>query len=439
MITPRKQEALNKLKDKIVFRLTSSQGFTGVVAEELATQITQRIGRFTLGNMSAWQQVGPFKTTGRGSLSDLIYSLGRSSFGIKKDDVKRLVKNLNQGHAIRELIAFLEQKGRLKNIKRITELESLFTTIPNSPQKVKSILNKDIQEQTTKKTKLSIKQMKGKLEAIALGGLLASAVLTPITQLNLFAVDNEAIVGILPLGGFGINSPCSVQLIEVAHSNKIVKFRAVGSIFLAHQVGGKDSVKITGKLTGPMRTFFLGALWLLSLVSTGYMEGFDLQDANVTPVNYTTDPSVFRTDKTPPTSLAQINGITVEQPSYVKHFTFPVVTSHEIITKCYIETFSFEETLEGGKDVINYDLLLRTYEEPEEFISDVSKGLFKAVSRTNSEHLMKFFINAAYRTLKYVKEQYLSLDTDKWKMESYYNVDAVDIGFAFAMSLVGRL
>ena len=437
-MSQRSQQMYSQMYGRIVQKLTDNLGFQASTAEDLANLIVERIGQYTLGNMRRLQQQGEYVTSGYRSLRDFIDAIDNSSFGITKEDVQRLVKLVNQGNAIRELNAFLESKGALVRTTMEQELE-LFPEVPNSPTEIRKLLEGNIQQRIVDKTKFTIQDIRDKLQVMTFQGMLKNILFTAFGVLLSLGVDNELVIGMIPMGGFGINSPCSVQSIEVAHSNKIVKFRAVGSIFLAHQLGGRDSIQVKGKLTGELRTFFLGFLWLLTLASAGYVKDFDLSDnPAVTQLNLASDPEGFRNNKIPPTSLAQIDGITVEKPSYIKHITFPVVTSHEIVTNCYIETLSFEEKIDSGRDVITYDLLMRTYEEPEEFMADLAKGLYKANSRTKSEHVIRFFINAVWRLAKYAKESF-NLETNHWKYDNYYNVDAADMGTAFAMALAGAV
>jgi len=155
------------------------------------------------------------------------------------------------------------------------------------------------------------------------------------------------VLGVLPLK--------HVREIEVARSGKILKFRAIGSIFLASQKGGEDAVTITGLIYKGEVLLLLG-LWALFLCGIGRIE-----DLNIIEKLQKYDPTAIR-------KLVDVKSYNKnrQSPTYEYHLTFPFVSKHFIIPNCYIETISFEEKL-PLKDVIQYTVALRTFTKQNEF------------------------------------------------------------------------
>lgn len=245
---------------------------------------------------------------------------------------------------------------------------------------------------------------------------------------NIAVAGQEAALHQFYFGPPGGGSPTSVQEIEVTHSNKVVKFKTTGTIFLANQPGAKDSVIIKGTLAGPYRYLWFTAIWLMTLASRG----------NIQPINsgaITTLPSMgaLGVAAVQVENLSKVGSEIMEQPSYESHQTFPLVTRHEIIPNCYIETFSYEENIENKKNVIKYDLFLRTYDKPTKFFQYGSA--FGLGNSSKLKQVLYFFINVGYRTFKYFQERY-SIDNKSWKTKNYYEVDAADVGTSLLMSAV---
>jgi len=424
------------VRSKLLYRLEHKIGFTATEAKDLAAELMDKV-ETRLGSWKNIEEVRPFLTSSYNTLTEFAETINDQSFGISKKDLQRLIKKFNGSKLIRKVNMFVEKHKEFRLTKRVSDWEFTFTELKNDKESIKEqiILHTDKIRRAVARVGTSLREVKERLAARTFEASMRTITVMLQVAFNLIT-DNEVTIGPIPLGGLGVGSPTSIQLIEVAHSNKEVKFRAVGSIFLAHQLGGRDSVKITGKLTGSLKFLFLSLLWLLTLMSGGYVQQIDPESGNVTSLS---DADItggaFREGTGPITPSARIEDVLVESPSYIKHLRFPVVTTHEIIPNCYIETFSFEETLEGLKDTINYDILLRTYDEPREWISDAENNYFRAKRRTKTEHVLRYFINFSWRMLKYGKE-YIAVDHNSWKTEKYFDVDAVDMGFAFAMAFM---
>lgn len=243
------------------------------------------------------------------------------------------------------------------------------------------------------------------------------------------------VLGVLPLK--------HVHTVEVARSGKILKFRATGSVFLAQQEGGEDAIRIEGILYKTEVAFLL-MIWLLFLYGTGRLQTIDLNSV-LPPLQsgqrLLTD--VLFTD----TSL--------QKPSYEYHRTFPFVTRHFIIPNCYIETVGFEDKL-PLKDIIQYTILLRTYDKPEEFdvhfkdSEEAKLGGFATIGIRSKKYgftgrMVEFAVNAIWRIFNSLG---IIIDEQEWKLgsaiggseiETYYDVDGGSIASVVFLSMMGAM
>jgi len=439
--SPEQDEPTNTLR-KMLSESITSNGFNASKAKNVSNKIIDRIIAVP---GEKWVTYGAFGTaqyiTSRyRTIRDLTDAIKSSTFGFSRRDLIRLYNRFKYGNAIVEINKFIEQKTKAEMESSVLSWGDLFELpIENS----KSALETRARQFFTNiadSTKIGISDLFDKLKSLSPNQMFVGIfnLLTTITLAGFqYATDNACTIGPVPLGGYGVDSPTSIHNIEVAHSNKEVKFRAVGSIFLAHQHGGQDSVKISGKLQGTWRHVFLTVLWIMSLLSQRYLQAFDWSSDLVTNLgSSTSNIELFRQTAGPITRMKSINDVVVQGPSFEKHIVFPVVTEHEIIPNCYIETFSFEELVSGGKDIINYDMLLRTYSEPTEFLADSERTIYGLKTSTKSQQVLEYGLNAFWRGIKWVKET-VNLDTEGWKVKDYFDVDYVDCASTFLMGLGG--
>lgn len=244
--------------------------------------------------------------------------------------------------------------------------------------------------------------------------------------------DNSCTVAGIPLGSLGVGSSTSIQEIEITHSNKVIKFRAVGSVFLAHQqTGQRNAVKITGKLVGEQKPLYFFLLWLLTEISQGNVKEIDENK-----IEHVDNTAAMRGKIGSLGKLERIYDTIVEKPSRQGRRYFPVVTRVAVIPNCYVDTFSFEETVEGGKDVIKYDLLLRTFTKSSKYYQNKTGSPIGSSLTDRAEETMWFGINTIYRTAKYFQEAG-SIDDRTWKIQNYYDVNAQDVAASAIISGLG--
>lgn len=202
-----------------------------------------------------------------------------------------------------------------------------------------------IHEVSTEYTKIHLKNIFSNISLIMLG-------LMRYYFLNFMPIQPSVLLAGIPMP--------SVSEISHAMSDKILKYRATGGIFLAHQEGGEQTLRIVGKTFGRSRYLFLTMLDFLFLYGSAKVVdlfidfiGFNQQSPGL--------PSeipegVLRADP-----WIAINSIGSDEGREEQHLTFPVITRTKIYTNMYIETYEFTESIENGINCITYTIFLRKY------------------------------------------------------------------------------
>ncbi len=431
-------------KEKITWRIHRRSGWKLTESRHLAKSIVAHI-RNDSGGGTLWKVKfahGKYAASQYSSLADFITALENISIPTEplhefenREEFRSLMKKFQTTAAIEAASVFTEKfaKGTVETATFRQRFEASLIPLKND---YKSLVNQSKANYQAWKTTTAIEfaDLKTKLSAFSPGKRIAKT-LFMIAGLWGTLHGSEVTLGILPLGGMGIDSPITVTDIDISHSNKIVKYRAVGSIYLAHQVGGKDSVKITGTLQGDMRLWILTILWILTLLGQGRWKSVDWNDDLVKVISANLRDGI---GKLLPTQ--KVDNIITQEPAYEHHITFPVITEHEIIPNCYIETFSFEEKVVSGRDVITYDLMLRTYVQPTQFLVDSKRSMMRiAKQETKTEQMLKYGLNFAYRFIKWGKEALFHIDNNQWKVSNYINIDPVDIAFSMFLSIGGMV
>lgn len=201
------------------------------------------------------------------------------------------------------------------------------------------------------------KSMKGRDGRIYLSNL-ATNISTIMWDIQKFYFNNNfptrpaVILASIPLG--------TVTEVSHAMSQRDLKFRAVGGVFLADQEGGEESLRIVGKAWGKNRFVFLQMLD--TLYEYGSAKTVDLYseylksdlaqelphlDASGLPM--TTDP------------WDDFNHNSTDEGIAMYRATFPVITRQKIYANMFIETYEYTESVENGIDVVEYVLFLRKY------------------------------------------------------------------------------
>lgn len=177
--------------------------------------------------------------------------------------------------------------------------------------------------------------------AFGAGALLAAGSVLRIVDESGLNLTPEILIGTIPV--------FSVQMIERAISDRILKYRAIGDVFLAHQKGGLDTLRADITLEGPYKEMWLLALLAIQLYSeTEYKSDLPNLGQSVMPTNTTTNPI-----------------INPGQVQYESHLTFPIITHSEVMLDMFLQTLEWHQTVEeGGRNVIKCHLLFRKHIDP---------------------------------------------------------------------------
>lgn len=191
-----------------------------------------------------------------------------------------------------------------------------------------------------------------------------SYMLTRYYITNLNEIKPAAVIAGIPLG--------TVTELSHAISDREVKYRANGGIFLAHQSGGNESCRIIGRTWGPNRFIFLNMLEFLFVygsskvsdalvgTTTDAFKGAqsvireypgDKQTNDAFKATLTTDP------------WKEVKEGNISDGYREQHMTFPVITKDRVYLSMYIETYTWRQRLdEEGRKMVEYTIFFRKYE-----------------------------------------------------------------------------
>jgi len=168
-------------------------------------------------------------------------------------------------------------------------------------------------------------------------------------------IKPAAVLAGVPLG--------TVEELSHALSDRLIKYRATGGVFLAHQDGGNESLRIICKAWGTDRYFFLILLDFLFRYGRGkILDLFKGLTANpLGGIN-------AQFQKTKLTEMAQIanpwmlfDAENADEGREEYHLTFPIVTKNRIFSSMYLETYDIVESVNTGMNVLTITLFLRKY------------------------------------------------------------------------------
>ena len=150
-----------------------------------------------------------------------------------------------------------------------------------------------------------------------------------------------------------------------AASDETLKYRSMGTIFLAHQKGGKRTFKCTLKIQGPARLY---VLMFLQFIQKNGME------QNITLSKFASDLGIDLIDVAmfdpfiPPSAndkTTYMQGYEIEAEMIEWHRTFPIITDTKIYTNMYLETLRYVEDVKIGIDTMEIDLAFREFIPPQ--------------------------------------------------------------------------
>ncbi len=258
-------------------------------------------------------------------------------------------------------------------------------------------------------------------------------------------------------GFMGTSKPAAViagiplpSIDELSHgiSDREVRYRANGGVFLAHQTGGNESLRIVGKAWGDKRFLFLNMLDLLFLWgSTKTIDVFAQATGNLVGLKVAKTPPVARLkfaadrldiiDKDP---WKRFNEANLNEGYEEQHMTFPVIAKNRVYISMYIETYSWRQRLDSeGRKMVEYTIFFRKYEPTSEYEFGVfvipkkgRKKSFKTIKVYKQESNRKPMIYASWKATVEITATF-AINPEMFNIDSISN-----FGYQFAINYFGR-
>jgi len=208
-----------------------------------------------------------------------------------------------------------------------------------------------------------------KLKQIRTTNLITNLTIVSTTLARYYFLNKKRIKPAAVLAGIPLGS---VQELSMALSDRKLKYRATGGVFLAHQDGGNESLRIICKAWGISRYIFLIMLDFLFLYGSSKIldlfQGLhEFGEAGLPPGTETAD--LISRDKLG--DLTEVKNpwrkfdlLNKEEGREHYHCTFPIVTKNRIYTSMYLETYDIVESVNNGMNVLTVTLFLRKYRPP---------------------------------------------------------------------------
>lgn len=260
------------------------------------------------------------------------------------------------------------------------------------------------------------------------------AMATQFLLMQQFSIKNikpELIIGFIPV--------YHVNKVGHASSDDILKYRAMGGVFLAHQKGGRQTFHLRARLFGPQRFLLLKALETLQMIGGEAAKKVSGLTGGFGPIQTLgSDGKIIDTseagglikgkDRSPITDYTGRGEFRDQE--YAHHTTYPIITPTRIYTDMYMETLVMKEDVRMGMDVIEVQCAFRQYVKPTHFQRTLVRGeeafnpehkRFYRVFRTDEEiktsQRHDIFLNVAWlaimmsRDFIYHSEEYYKADS----------------------------
>ena len=275
---------------------------------------------------------------------------------------------------------------------------------------------------------------------------IVSTVLARYYITNKKRIKPAAVLAGIPLG--------TVEELSMALSDRIVKYRATGGIFLAHQDGGNESLRIICKAWGLSRYIFLIMLDFLFLYGSAKI--LDLFQG-LNPFGTSgLQPGAEQADLISRDELGKLTEVknpwhqfdilNKDEGREQYHSTFPIVTKNRVYTSMYLETYDIVESVNTGKNVLTVTLFLRKYRPPYPLeLVTVLEDKKKKSRRTSYYRSVKVQDESVYTKLKSLRWSDSIMDfglsalvaVQKWYMMMEYGIDTWEqmLALSFATHL----
>lgn len=194
-------------------------------------------------------------------------------------------------------------------------------------------------------------------------------------QFPIKGIKPDLVVGFIPI--------YHVNKVGHASSDEILKYRAMGGVFLAHQKGGRQTFHLRCLLIGPQRFLLLKLLEGLQMIGVEAAKkiagqgGLSNAGGVITTLGgegKVVDPSSLTKtkDRTPLTEFTGRGEF--KDQEYAFHSTYPIITPTRIYTDMYMETLVMKEDVRLGTDVIEVQCAFRQYLPPTTFQRSLIRG-----------------------------------------------------------------
>ena len=239
--------------------------------------------------------------------------------------------------------------------------------------------------------RLNKRIMGGQLTSDEYGEKRAKDYLKALGGFQLFGFP-DIILGFIPL--------YTVQFYEVAISQDILKYRAVGSQFLAKQKGGNFALRVDAQLNDSSSQLTLTGLQKL------YRNGQpreEINDGLKKVVGLGSGNSAFNIVNQKPISpnannpdnLVMSDDVAVVSPNNKKwmlstyHSTFTAMTRDTVLFDMFIESIIYWRTLDSDPNTIHISLLLRKFTPPRRIIGNNTRDVKSAGIQTLDDKIKK--------------------------------------------------
>ena len=209
--------------------------------------------------------------------------------------------------------------------------------------------------------KLSVTQ---KLQQIRTTSVISNIILIATTLSNYYLLNDKRIKPAAVLAGIPLGT---IEELSMALSDRILKYRATGGIFLAHQDGGNESLRIICKAWGKNKYWFLILLDFIFLY--GQSKVLDMF-AGIKENVFTIGDKAILSKKDLSETAKIVNpwkefrDDNVDEGREEYHMTFPIVTKNRIYSSMFLETYDIVESVNNGMNMMTITLFLRKYRTP---------------------------------------------------------------------------
>lgn len=274
-----------------------------------------------------------------------------------------------------------------------------------------------------------------KLKQIRTTNLITNLTIVSTTLARYYFLNRKKIKPAAVLAGIPLGT---VEELSMALSDRKLKYRATGGVFLAHQDGGNESLRIICKAWGISRYIFLIMLDFLFLYGSSKIldlfQGLHEFGEAGLPVGTKTADLIPRdrlghlTEVKNPWRKFDI--LNKEEGREHYHCTFPIVTKNRVYTSMYLETYDIVETVNNGMNVLTVTLFLRKYRPPYPLELKTVKPQKKGQRRTSYYRSIKVEDEAVYTKLKSLRWSDSIMDfglsaliaIQKWYMMMEYGI-----------------